>query len=332
MTHIEFADHHFVLNSLTEARRDRVLRVLAEVEAWLGRPLHTATAEDLNRWMASKLAAGAAPSTVRFYLGMLRPYFRWAWKDKRLIDSDQWLLISEVRPPRGSNTPAPRPYKRPEIAQLWRDLDAAFPPFGDRADYYVARFKRGTTPYKRMRQHMRNAQTRAIVSLALFEGLRRKEIFALTVDELYPENAYLVVRGKRVDHREKIREVPYAEAARDAVREWLALRKLLRPRHRASWLALQQPKPGRPMTWSAFTELLERVGDGYELHRMRHTFATERLRAGMKIEKLQAVLGHSNIQQTLAYAKLVRDDLEAAMNASDERFMAAVGPQTRGEP
>lgn len=323
--HAEFAAHHFVLNQISPARRTSALKLFAELEGWLGRELHTATPEDLNRWMAEKILAKYDPNTVRWWLNMLRPYFRWAWKDKALITADQWLRIEDVKPPRGaSGMTTPKPYPRTEIRRFWADLDKSFPPL-ERPDYFIRRYERGTSPYKSLRQHMRNTQTRAIVSLALIEGLRRAEIYGLSVEELHTDNDYLLVRGKRENHREKLREVPYADAASEAVRQWLRWRKILKPRHKQAWLALGAPKPQRPMEVTPFNELLGRVGDGYELHRFRHTFATERLRAGMPLQQLQVVLGHASLQQTLAYAKLLREDADAAMRSSDADFMAAVG-------
>jgi integrase len=43
---------------------------------------------------------------------------------------------------------------------------------------------------------------------------------------------------------------------------------------------------------------------GYTLHCMRHTFATDLLNAGMRLECLQQLLGHSSIEVTRIYARL----------------------------
>ncbi len=45
-------------------------------------------------------------------------------------------------------------------------------------------------------------------------------------------------------------------------------------------------------------------GKGYTLHCLRHTFASEMLNAGMRLECLQQLLGHTNIQVTRRYARL----------------------------
>jgi site-specific recombinase XerD len=48
-------------------------------------------------------------------------------------------------------------------------------------------------------------------------------------------------------------------------------------------------------------------------HRFRRTFATNSLRRGMKLEEIQQLLGHSNMNTTLIYAKTDKDMLR--MNA-----------------
>jgi site-specific recombinase XerD len=56
-----------------------------------------------------------------------------------------------------------------------------------------------------------------------------------------------------------------------------------------------------------FMKYLKKAGlghKGYTLHCLRHTFASEMLNAGMRLECLQPLLGHSNIEVTRRYAKL----------------------------
>jgi integrase len=43
---------------------------------------------------------------------------------------------------------------------------------------------------------------------------------------------------------------------------------------------------------------------GYTLHCLRHTYASELLNAGMRLECLQQLLGHDNIEITRRYARL----------------------------
>ena len=52
-------------------------------------------------------------------------------------------------------------------------------------------------------------------------------------------------------------------------------------------------------------------------HDLRHTFATRWLRDRGPIARLQQVLGHSTITQTMRYAHLVTEDLHEAQRAID---------------
>ncbi|MDP2968821.1 MAG: tyrosine-type recombinase/integrase, partial [Deltaproteobacteria bacterium] len=58
---------------------------------------------------------------------------------------------------------------------------------------------------------------------------------------------------------------------------------------------------------SRFVKYLKKAGldqKGYTVHCLRHTFASELLNAGMRLECLQQVLGHQDIEVTRRYARL----------------------------
>jgi site-specific recombinase XerD len=59
--------------------------------------------------------------------------------------------------------------------------------------------------------------------------------------------------------------------------------------------------------WNIFAQYLRETGlqhKGYTIHSLRHTFASELLNAGMRLECLQLLLGHSDIEMTRRYARL----------------------------
>jgi len=58
---------------------------------------------------------------------------------------------------------------------------------------------------------------------------------------------------------------------------------------------------------AVFVKYLKKAGlchKGYTLHCLRHTFASEALNAGMRLEAVQVLLGHSNAEVTRRYARL----------------------------
>lgn len=59
--------------------------------------------------------------------------------------------------------------------------------------------------------------------------------------------------------------------------------------------------------------LLRRVGLDGSIHRARHTFATELLRAGVNIRVVQELMRHASIETTARYLLVAEDELTAAV-------------------
>ena len=59
--------------------------------------------------------------------------------------------------------------------------------------------------------------------------------------------------------------------------------------------------------WNVFAQYLRQTElqhKGYSIHSLRHTFASELLNAGMRLECLQVLMGHSEMEMTRRYARL----------------------------
>jgi integrase/recombinase XerD len=100
------------------------------------------------------------------------------------------------------------------------------------------------------------------------------------------------------------RVVYLSEDAQAALHAWMNVRDCQK-----AFLFYAQGK--HKMTYGAaramFTKYVKKAGlanTGYTLHCLRHTFASEMLNAGMRLECLQQLLGHTNIQATRRYARL----------------------------
>jgi integrase/recombinase XerD len=76
-----------------------------------------------------------------------------------------------------------------------------------------------------------------------------------------------------------------------------------------------------------FMRYVQRAGllhKGYTVHTLRHTFATELLNAGMRLECLQVLLGHRGIEETRRYARLTDKTRE-------EEYFKAMSTIERGD-
>lgn len=324
----DYCAFHHAYNHISPARARDQERVLRRLEAFLPGAVTELTARELERFLAT---LEVAPSTTLKYLKMLRPFFKWLYRE-RLITAEQRIDLLEVKAPRGAAWTQPKPYSRREIAELWEHLDHSFPWTTDtdirhhsakRAEFWVRRWQRGASQWHRVYPYARRLQLEAIIALALYGGLRRVEIFQLELVDMHYESAYLRVTGaaKNPAGEPQIRAVPMTDPMRLALANWIEFRaQVLQPGHDSPWLCLHREKRLEPMTFGVLAHLLDKVGEGYELHRLRHTYATERLRAGMAVEKLQPILGHTNIQQTLRYAKIGVEDVLRAAAETDQRF------------
>lgn len=311
----EYQEYH----GISEGRRREQLRALDQLSQAAGKPLLDCDPSDIKSFLADLSEVGLSAATVAKTLKMVKPFFGWAW-EAGLLDADRVMAIRQLQSPRlPGDSGLPRPYSRKELTEFWGEFDARWPRVDEK---FWRRWRKGTSPYRRIQPEAMRIQIEAIVALALYCGLRRVEIFHATEDDIHFDNEYVVVshgKGGRT------REVPHTERSREAVRAWLALRHELKPDHDSLWLSLAWSEVATtPMRWTRFKGILLTIGK-WELHRFRHTYGTEMLRATGRVEIVQRLLGHSNLNQTLGYAKLVRDDLQREVEKSELEFDAAVG-------
>ena len=155
------------------------------------------------------------------------------------------------------------------------------------------------------------------IHLCLYAGLRAEEVCGLTLADIDLEKKTGWVRraigyGKGGSYvappkNRKTRDFPICEALADCLWAWMDEREAKgAPTDSDSWLlSLDDSMPtvnSISRRWSMFCEVEDLKGqDGRKpsLHDLRHTFATQCVRAGMDIKTLQSILGHSSAAITL---------------------------------
>ena len=328
-----FELEHMERNSISTQRRGETFVTLRRLislhgDGWL---LTDITASDLMEWQGAELQRGLTPNSVRKVESMVRAFTNWAYI-AGLIDWERTAQLKSVCGVRGAGAQIrPRPYTKREIESLREALDRKYPlaPVKGTGSRALSGYFKGRSPFQTAAvRHGRRLQLEAQISLALEEGLRCTEIYHLTLAELHPGNAAVVVQTAKTKPGERReREVPWTEHSRNCVSDWLAFRHLMAPDHDRPWLALiAVSNPAGPQTFQAFARFLEdRLGREFHWHRLRHTYATERLRAGLPLEQLQICLGHARLEQTLAYAKIVSGDVSKEAWRTETAFARAIG-------
>lgn len=142
----------------------------------------------------------------------------------------------------------------------------------------------------------------AILVLLARLGLRAAEVAALRLDDIHWRAGEIVVRGK--GHTEERLPLPSDVGA--AIAAYLRRGRARRP-EREVFLRVLAPLRGlRPESVSEVVRAAsERAGLGsFGSHRLRHTAATEMLRAGASLSEVAQVLRHRSVATTAIYAKV----------------------------
>lgn len=168
--------------------------------------------------------------------------------------------------------------------------------------------------YPRLRLiYLRDA---AIVKLILFAGLRVGEIIQLrTSDVILDERkGSLVVREGKGTKR---REIPLNAKARKALLEYLRMR----PDVEMDNLFLGQRNEGvqSKTIQRAVQRFAKKAGlKNVTPHTLRHSFAKALIDAGVSLEKVATLLGHSNLNTTRIYTTPGEEDLEDAVGKIED--------------
>jgi integrase/recombinase XerD len=155
---------------------------------------------------------------------------------------------------------------------------------------------------RRVLKVIEDLRDRAMLLVLLRTGMRIGELLTTTVNEVLIEDRKILIYEA---HKNRVGRVVYlSDDARDALKAWLRKRD---PRKEYLFYAQGRKTMCYTTARTIFYRYLLKAGlahKGYSLHSLRHTFATELLNAGMRLECLQVLLGHTSLQMTRRYARL----------------------------
>jgi site-specific recombinase XerD len=142
----------------------------------------------------------------------------------------------------------------------------------------------------------------ALILVLLRTGMRIGELLNTRVSEVnLREKRIIIIEAQKT----RVGRVAYlGEDACKALRVWLKRRD---PEKEYLFYGQGRERLSYTAARVRFAKYLEAAGlahKGYSLHCLRHTCATELLNAGMRLECLQQLLGHSSIEMTRRYARL----------------------------
>lgn len=281
------AERGAAANTLESYRRD----LDAFREHLGGTAMLKASKTDITGHLGALTAQGYAASTQARHLSALRQFYRHLHADG-LRDDDPTRTIAT-------------PKKRASLPRILseEDVDRLLAAARD-----AAQAAAGDTDARAQRA----ARMHALLEVIYATGLRVSELVALPASAARRQERLIAVTGKGG----KERLVPLSEAARAAMRSYLALRQSS-GRAPSRWLFPSHGASGH-LTRQAFARDLKalalQVGiDPAALspHVLRHAFASHLLANGADLRVLQQLLGHADISTTQIYTHVLDERLRA---------------------
>jgi integrase/recombinase XerD len=240
--------------------------------------------EDLEGWIEHEQDKGIKSTTIRMRLDSVKAFLRF------LIEKD--ILRPEV-------------LSRRMMIKIPDALPRAMDP--DDVDKLL-----------RVIDHIRD---RAMILVLLRTGMRIGELLNTLVEDVNLKERRIEIY--EADKTRSGRVVYLSDDALKALKEWYKARDVnkeyvfyARGRDTMTYTAAR-------MMFMKYLQKARLSHKGYSLHCLRHSFATDLLNAGMRLEYLQPLLGHSSIEMTRRYARLTDKSRE-------EEYFRAMSKIERG--
>jgi integrase/recombinase XerD len=229
---------------------------------------------DVDEYLASRIAAGWRPTTLKLLAGTLRAFFRHA-------EARGWCAPGLAR---GIHTAALPKYDDMPKGPTWSEVRRLL---GEST---------GTNPA--------DVRARAALSLCAIYALRSSEVARLRLDDFdWREETFCIQRAKRGGFQ----RYPLQYEVGDAILGYLTK---VRPRCACRNVFVTLKPPFRPMAWEAMWEITSRrmkrlgiLSPHKGAHALRHACATRLLKKGIPLREIADFLGHKGSKSVGIYAK-----------------------------
>ncbi len=249
----------------------------------------------IDDYIDKRLRDGVSPRTINFEISFLKQ-FCFFLEDSGYSIPQAIFNIKQLTTPQN----LPRPLPGNDVFRL---------------EKYIQDARTGEKRWERDKKAFRGL---AWFYLMWHCGLRVSEVSNLKLSDVDFEKNKLLIEDSK---ERKDRVVYMSETTSEAIQNYLKIF--------ASLLSVYLfEHKGNPISTRMIQDTLTRYGNecGIEVtpHRLRHTFATQMLNAGMPITSLQRYLGHENIDTTMVYAKvsdvLLQYQYEQALQGLDAEW------------
>ncbi len=295
----EFIEQHYGPVWVAKRRRGQEMLDRLEFcfESYYARRLDELRHSDIEKWRAQALRDGKAVSTVNKEITLLKSVLN------RAVEWDFLAFnpLSKIKALTVDRAGIVRYLTDDEEKALLAALETREENMRKERDSANDwRKDRGYELLPNLRKMVFADALRPVVLLSLNTGLRRGEVFHLRWGDIDFGRASLAVAGATAKTG-TTRHVPLNSVALDALKNWSA------QSGNTSGLVFTSAKTGGKLdnlntSWEGV--LADAKIDQFRWHDMRHHFASQLVMAGVDLNTVRELLGHSDLKMTLRYAHL----------------------------
>ncbi|MET0025669.1 MAG: site-specific integrase [Sedimenticola sp.] len=265
--------------------------------------LELITAWNVEKWRKAQLQEGTKTATLNRKLSALKACL------SKAVDWDVIEIhpLRKVKLGREDQHAVVRYLSQDEEKRLREALSARDQKMREeRSSGNVWREKRGREPMPELSTY--GDHLTPMVLLSINTGMRRGEVFGLHWSDIDFNNNSLVVHGYKAKSG-KTRHLPLNTEARCVLKSW--------QKQQSSELDLVFPgRSGKAFNtikkaWGAI--LIKANIQNFRWHDLRHHFASKLVMAGVDLNTVRELLGHSDFKLTLRYAHLAPEHKAAAV-------------------
>ena len=279
--------------------KSTISRIKSSFPDLLSKQMDQITPWLVEKWRASRLKDGKKPSTINRDIVALKAALSKA-VDWRFLDEHP---ILKIKPLRVDDSPNIRFLSAEEEKRLRTAID--------KREDKIRRERESGNKWRKVRSYelypVLNSTSFAdyvkpMFILAINTGIRRGELFTLIWKNIDLKNNILTVVGDDAKSN-RTRHIPLNNEASEALEKWKNIN------NEESGLVFPS-KEGKPITslkkvWDGLRKTAQL--EGFRWHDLRHTFASKLVMAGVDLNTVRELLGHSDIKMTLRYAHLAHE-------------------------
>jgi len=295
-----FLDSHYLPWYQTQYKAPKIRSTFNQFSFLNSKPLDTITAWQIEQWRAKRHKEGLSPATSNRYLSTLKAMFNRAveWD---LLESNPLIKVKKYK----TDSRAIIRYltteqeQRLRVAMRSRDQRLA------RGNHFYN--DKSYVPLKAILGGYSD-HLQPMVLLLMNTGMRRGELFNLTWLDVDLTSKQITIVGS-TSKSGQTRYIPLNNEAVHVLRTWKAQTQreigcVFVGKHGNKFINISK-------SWSILLKKAD-ITD-FRLHDLRHHFASRLVSAGVDLNAVRELLGHSDIKMTLRYAHLAPAHLSDAV-------------------